>query len=55
MKTGKNKLIIRWIFYLAGLMILALGIMLNTKSNLGVSPIILNYLNPKWTSLRLIL
>ena len=40
MKTGKNKLIIRWIFYLAGLMILALGIMLNTKSNLGVSPII---------------
>lgn len=35
-----KKLLIRWIFYLCGLMILALGIMLNTKANLGVSPII---------------
>lgn len=37
---SRNKLIIRWIFYLLGLLILALGIMLNTKANLGVSPII---------------
>jgi len=36
----KNKLLYRWIFYIAGLVILALGIMLNTKTNLGVSPII---------------
>jgi uncharacterized membrane protein YczE len=35
-----NKLLYRWIFYIAGLVILALGIMLNTKTNLGVSPII---------------
>lgn len=37
---SRNKLIIRWVFYLLGLLILALGIMLNTKANLGVSPII---------------
>lgn len=37
---SRNKLIIRWEFYLLGLLILALGIMLNTKANLGVSPII---------------
>lgn len=37
---SRNKLIIRWVFYLLGLLILALGIMLNTKTNLGVSPII---------------
>lgn len=30
---SRNKLIIRWIFYLLGLLILALGIMLNTKAN----------------------
>lgn len=36
----KNKLLYRWIFYISGLVILALGIMLNTKTNLGVSPII---------------
>lgn len=36
----KMKRAIRWIFYLIGLWILALGIILNTKSNLGVSPII---------------
>lgn len=30
----------RWGFYIAGLLILALGIILNTKSGLGVSPII---------------
>ena len=30
----------RWGFYVAGLLILALGIILNTKSGLGVSPII---------------
>ena len=34
---SRNKLIIRWEFYLLGLLILALGIMLNTKANLGVS------------------
>ena len=37
---SRNKLIIRWVFYLLGLLILALRIMLNTKANLGVSPII---------------
>lgn len=37
---SRNKLIIRWVFYLLGLLILALGIMLNTKANLGVSSII---------------
>ena len=37
---SRNKLIIRWVFYLLGLLILALGIMLNTKAYLGVSPII---------------
>ena len=37
---SRNKLIIRLVFYLLGLLILALGIMLNTKANLGVSPII---------------
>lgn len=37
---SRNKLLIRWVFYLLGLLILALGIMLNTKANLGVSPII---------------
>lgn len=30
----------RWLIYLAGLLVLALGITLNTKVNLGVSPII---------------
>lgn len=35
-----NKKITRWVFYLAGMIILAFGIILNTKSNLGVSPII---------------
>jgi uncharacterized membrane protein YczE len=35
-----NKTITRWVLYLAGMIILAFGIILNTKSNLGVSPII---------------
>lgn len=38
-KTQKEKLM-RGIFYVTGLLILALGIILNTKSGLGVSPII---------------
>lgn len=37
MKKGS---ILRTIFYVSGLLILALGIILNTKSGLGVSPII---------------
>lgn len=37
--TGKQW-IIRWLIYLAGMMVLALGITLNTKTGLGVSPII---------------
>lgn len=37
--TLTNK-ILRTIFYITGLLILALGIILNTKSGLGVSPII---------------
>ena len=36
----KKEHIYRGIFYVAGLLILALGIILNTKSGLGVSPII---------------
>lgn len=35
-----NKTVVRTIFYLAGLAILALGLTLNTKVTLGVSPII---------------
>lgn len=40
MRMTKNKTIMRVIFYVAGLLVLALGIILNTKSGLGVSPII---------------
>ena len=36
----KRNLALRIIFYIGGLLILALGIILNTKSGLGVSPII---------------
>lgn len=36
----KNRLIIRWILYGIGIVVLALGLTLNTKSGLGVSPII---------------
>lgn len=36
----KKSTIYRAAFYIAGLLILALGIVLNTKSGLGVSPII---------------
>lgn len=36
----KKSSVVRGIFYVAGLLILALGIILNTKSGLGVSPII---------------
>ena len=36
----KKSSILRTIFYVSGLLILALGIILNTKSGLGVSPII---------------
>ncbi len=35
-----NKSIYRWIFYIVGILILAVGLTLNTKSALGVSPII---------------
>ena len=35
-----NKNISRWLFYCLGIIILALGLTLNIKSNLGVSPII---------------
>lgn len=40
MRMTKNKTIMRVIFYVVGLLVLALGIILNTKSGLGVSPII---------------
>ena len=30
----------RWIFYILGMVVLAAGITLNTKTGLGVSPII---------------
>lgn len=36
----KKNRVLRAVFYAAGLVILALGIVLNTKSGLGVSPII---------------
>lgn len=36
----KHKLIFRWAVYIVGLLILALGITLNTKTGLGVSPIV---------------
>ena len=35
-----KKLAFRWLVYIAGLLVLALGITLNTKTGLGVSPII---------------
>lgn len=37
---NREKTMLRWIFYLAGLLILALGIALNAKIELGVSPIV---------------
>ena len=36
----KKSIFFRWLFYVTGLLILAFGIILNTKSGLGVSPII---------------
>lgn len=41
-KTKKNtqSMLIRWLLYIGGLVILALGISLNTRTCLGVSPII---------------
>ena len=39
-KTSVKKKACRFIIYVAGLMILAMGIILNTKAGLGVSPII---------------
>lgn len=35
-----KKLLIRWIYYLCGMVVLALGLILNTKSNMGASAII---------------
>lgn len=35
-----KKTVLRILFYVAGLLILTLGIILNTRSGLGVSPII---------------
>ena len=39
-KTKKNtqSMLIRWLLYIGGLVILALGISLNTRTCLGVSP-----------------
>ncbi len=39
-KNSRKALFYRWFFYLAGMVILAFGITLNTKTGLGVSPII---------------
>ena len=36
----KNAIIYRWLFYIAGMTTLALGIVLNTKSRLGMAPIL---------------
>ena len=40
MTASKKSTTLRILFYISGLLILALGIILNTKSGLGVSPII---------------
>ena len=40
MTVSKKSTTLRILFYISGLLILALGIILNTKSGLGVSPII---------------
>ena len=34
------KTVNRWVLYLLGMLVLALGLTLNTKAGLGVSPII---------------
>ena len=39
-KRTASQVFFRWLFYLLGMTILSLGIMLNTNSGLGVSPII---------------
>lgn len=39
-KRTRKQIAARWIFYICGMLILALGIMLNTKSGFGVSAII---------------
>lgn len=36
---GKKKLMIRWVYYLVGMAVLAVGLTLNTKTGLGVSAI----------------
>lgn len=40
MEKGKRNVLFRIFFYLLGLLVLALGLTLNTKTGLGVSPII---------------
>ena len=40
MISSKKSTVLRILFYISGLLVLALGIILNTKSGLGVSPII---------------
>ena len=39
-KENVSQLIFRWVMYGAGIMVLSLGIILNTKSEFGVTPII---------------
>lgn len=39
-KRTKKQVAVRWLIYIGGLLILALGIVLNSKTDLGVSPII---------------
>lgn len=39
-KTTKKNIATRWCIYIGGLLVLALGIVLNSKTDLGVSPII---------------
>ncbi len=40
MNATRKSTVLRIVFYISGLLVLALGIILNTKSGLGVSPII---------------
>ena len=37
---NRNRGFYRWLFYIAGMILLALGIVLNTKSRLGMAPIL---------------
>lgn len=39
-KRTRSQVVFRWVFYVCGMIILSMGVVLNTKSLMGVSPII---------------